>query len=306
MDSMQAFFEALSAVLPPFALRREETLAKHTSFHIGGPAEAMIFPRDERELALVFKAAAQCGIRLRLLGAGTNVLAPDDGVRGAVIVTKEALTGLRLLDATHIRAMAGMSLAQTAMFAARNGLSGLEFAHGIPGTVGGGIYMNAGAYSGELRQCVCRVRYLHKDGSIEEFDGEACGFGYRTSAFEHMDGAIISADFSLTQDSEQAIRARISELAKKRRASQPLELPSAGSAFKRPQTGYAAALIDAAGLKGVSVGGAAVSQKHAGFVVNLGGATARDVLALLETVQRRVYETSGIRLEPEIRLWAEE
>ncbi len=305
MRNIDAFDRAFAALLPETVLLKEQPLANYTSFRIGGPAERLALPRSAQELALVFSAAAEAGIRPRLLGAGTNVLAPDEGVCGVIIVTRDALTGLERLDATHLRAFSGTSLAQTAMVAARNGLSGLEFAHGIPGTVGGGVYMNAGAYGGELRQCVESVCFLHLDGRMETLSGEALGFGYRTSAFASMDGAIVSAELALTPGDEREIFARMRELAQKRRAAQPLELPSAGSAFKRPQGGYAAALIDQAGLKGAAVGGAAVSEKHAGFIVNRGGATAADVLALIALVQRRVYETSGISLEPEIRLWTD-
>lgn len=214
--------------------------------------------------------------------------------------------GLRLLDETHISAMAGMSLAQTAMFAARNNLSGLEFAHGIPGTVGGGIYMNAGAYGGELKDAAVRTEFMALDGTSRWLEGEAQGFSYRNSAFQSMEGVIVQTEFALTPGRESEIREKIHELAQKRRASQPLELPSAGSTFKRPKTGYAAALIEEAGLKGLSVGGAAVSEKHVGFVVNKGGATAADVLALVKLVQQRVFDASGVHLEPEVRLWGAE
>lgn len=293
----------LQATLPAFSLREEEPLAKHTSFRIGGPAELMVFPQRKEELAQILRLCAELGVKPRILGSGTNVLAPDAGVRGLVIVTKETFMGLTRKDETHISAMAGMSLAQTASFAARNGLTGLEFAHGIPGSVGGGIYMNAGAYGGELKDVAVTTEFMRPDGTTEFFHGPAQAFGYRTSAFQAMPGVIVETTFALTPGDPAAIRERMRELAEKRRSSQPLDKPSAGSTFKRPVGGYAAALIEQAGLKGLSVGGAAVSEKHAGFVVNLGGATAADVLALVQLVQQRVYEYSGIRLEPEVRLW---
>lgn len=306
MSSISLLKQQLSQILPAFELREEEPLAKHTSFRIGGPAELMAFPRTVQELSGVMACAAAHGVRPRILGAGTNVLAPDEGLRGLVIVTREALMGLSLQNGIEVEAMAGMSLAETAMFAARNSLSGLEFAHGIPGSVGGGLYMNAGAYGGELCQVTARTEFMDLHGQCRWIEGEAQEFAYRSSAFQRMDGIIVRAVFTLKQGVAQEIRDRIHELAQKRRASQPLELPSAGSTFKRPQGAYAAALIEQAGLKGLRVGGAAVSEKHAGFVVNLGGATAADVLRLVELVQERVLVDSGFHLEPEVRLWGTE
>ena len=295
--------EALRAILPPQFIRREEPLSKHTSFRIGGPAEWMVFPQNRQDLAELLRLAKERGVETRILGAGTNVLVPDEGLRGLVICLRDSLRGVTLLEGNRMEAMAGMTLAQTAMFAARNGLSGLEFAHGIPGTVGGGLYMNAGAYGGELKDVTLRTEFLTAEGEFMWLEGEKQGFSYRNSAFQTMNGVIVRAEFQLTPSTEQAVRDRIYALNEKRRASQPLELPSAGSTFKRPAQGYAAALIEQAGLKGLSVGGAQVSVKHSGFVVNTGGATAADVLALVALVQEKVYAHSGIMLEPEVRLW---
>ena len=306
MEPIHDFLEKIREFIPAFMIRREEPLSKHTSFRIGGPAELMIFPRDPQQLSRILAEATACGIKPMILGAGTNVLAPDEGVRGVVICLRDTFMGLTLLDNNQIEAMAGMTLAQTAMFAAKNNLSGLEFAHGIPGTVGGGIYMNAGAYGGELKDVAIATEYMFPDGSTQWICGEAQEFAYRHSAFQGKDGVIVRTRFQLIPGEEQEIRQRIYELNEKRRASQPLELPSAGSTFKRPAQGYAAALIQEAGLKGYRVGNAAVSEKHAGFVVNLGGATAADVLELVEQVRRKVLEHSGILLEPEVRLWAGE
>ena len=306
MEQKQALRMLIFEKLPREIIREEELLAKHTSFRIGGPAELMVFPRDRNELQAALRCAAEAGVTPRILGAGTNVLAPDEGVRGLVICLRDAFMGLTLLDGARIEAMSGMTLAKTAMFAARNGLSGLEFAHGIPGTVGGAIYMNAGAYGGEMRDVAVETEFMALDGTVERVCGEAQGFGYRASAFQNRPGVIVSAIFALKPGNEAEIREKIYELNERRRASQPLELPSAGSTFKRPKEGYAAALIDQAGLKGFTVGGAQVSEKHAGFVVNRGGATAADVLRLVEAVRERVLQTSGIELEPEVRLWADE
>lgn len=306
MNQISELKQRLAEHLPAYELYSEEPLANHTSFRIGGPAELMVFPRSAEELSQILRITHEMEIKPFILGGGTNVLAPDEGLRGAVIVTKDALIGLRLLDETHISAMSGMTLAKTAMFAAQDNLSGLEFAHGIPGTVGGSVYMNAGAYGGEIKDVAVKTEYMRFDGEIEEYEGDAQGFAYRSSAFQKLDGVILRTEFALTPSSEKDVRSRIKELADKRRAAQPLELPSAGSTFKRPKTGYAAALIDEAGLKGLRVGGAAVSEKHAGFIVNLGGATAADVLALIEQVRERVFDHSGVLLEPEIRLWNNE
>lgn len=298
-----SLFEVLSEKLPSLTLKREELLSHHTSFRIGGPAEVMAFPHTVGELSDLLRTVSALGVRPALLGAGTNVLAPDEGLRGLVIVTRDCLMCLERTDETHIAALAGVSMAKLAIFAQEANLTGLEFAHGIPGTVGGGVYMNAGAYGGEIMQVAEKTDFLRMDGSMQTFTGVAQGFAYRTSAFQSMQGVIVRTVFALTEGKREAIRAHMQELAEKRRASQPLELPSAGSAFKRPVGGYAAALIEQAGLKGFQVGGAAVSEKHAGFIVNRGGATAADVLKLIEIVQKRVLENSGIALEPEILLW---
>ena len=209
---------------------------------------------------------------------------------------------LELADATHVRAGAGATLAATAVFAAEHSLAGLEFAHGIPGSVGGGTAMNAGAYGGELKDVIESVEFIDSDGEIKTLSAAELDFGYRRSAFTGTDRLVTSALFALSGGDGEQIRARMRELIEKRRASQPLDMPSAGSTFKRPKTGYAAALIDEAGLKGLRVGGAMVSTKHAGFVVNAGGATYSDVIELMREVRRRVYEFSGVLLEPEVKI----
>ena len=239
----------------------------------------------------------------RILGAGTNVLAPDEGLDGLVICTKDCLLGLRALEGGRIEAMAGETLAHAAVFARGQSLTGLEFAHGIPGTVGGGVYMNAGAYGGEIAQVAEETTVLMADGTRRVLRGAEQAFAYRTSAFERMECIIVKTVFALRPGDADEIGARMRELMEKRRTSQPLELPSAGSTFKRPAGAYAGALIEASGLKGRGVGGAEVSRKHAGFVVNRGGATARDVLETIKLVQETVYADSGFRLEPEVRIW---
>ncbi len=297
------FQREITTLLPEIELRYNEPMAKHTSFRIGGPAEIMAFPKSVEELQNLLKTSALLDVNPIILGAGTNILAPDAGLSGLVICLKDCLDGMAVHEDGILRVAAGVTMARAAMFAASHGLSGLEFAHGIPGTVGGGVYMNAGAYGGEICQVCRRVWVLDLAGQLREYSGHQMDFSYRHSRLEDEGGIVVGAEFALTPAPEQEIREKMQELAGKRRASQPLDKPSAGSTFKRPVGGYAAALIDQAGLKGFQVGGAAVSEKHAGFVVNLGGATARDVLDLMAQVSDRVFELSGIRLEPEVRIW---
>ena len=283
-------------------IRYGEPMSKHTSFRIGGNAEAMAFPKNREELGRLLNWSCLLDRKPVILGAGTNVLAPDEGVEGLIICLKDCLDGMERLDDRRIRVMAGVTLSRAAVFAASQGLSGMEFAHGIPGTLGGGVYMNAGAYGGELA-AVCReVELMDFKGSLYTRTGEEMDFSYRHSCLETESAIVVSAVLELEPGREEDIRGRMKTLQIKRLASQPLNLPSAGSAFKRPVGGYAAALIEQAGLKGFRVGNAAISEKHAGFAVNLGGATAGDVKKLLEEVSRRVEEHSGIRLEPEIRI----
>ncbi len=303
MSELTAFQIKIATFLPEMELKMAEPMSKHTSFRIGGAAEVMAFPKSVEELSCLLQAAKQLGVAPAVLGAGTNVLAPDEGMKGLVICLKDSLSGMEQLNDDTIRVYAGVTMARAANFAASLGLSGLEFAHGIPGTVGGGVYMNAGAYGGELCQICTRTAVMDMDGNQKLLSNEEMGFSYRNSRIQSENSIVLFADFALTPQPEVAIREKMQELMAKRRASQPLELPSAGSAFKRPAVGYAAALIDQAGLKGFRIGGAAVSEKHAGFVVNLGGATAADVRALLGAVADKVEQLHGVRLEPEVRIW---
>ena len=303
MTELTDFQKKFSSFCGEMELRFFEPMAKHTSFRIGGGAEIMAFPKTREELAKLLKVSALLDSKFAILGAGTNVLAPDEGMAGLVICLKDCLGGMEQLDDTHIRVMSGVTMARAAVYAAGLGLGGMEFAHGIPGTIGGGVYMNAGAYGGELCQIIERVEIMDYQGNIRHLSCEDMEFSYRHSRLEEEAAIVISADFVLTPRPEEEVRAKMKELQGKRTASQPLDLPSAGSAFKRPVGGFAAALIDQAGLKGYQVGGAAISTKHAGFAVNLGGATAADVKNLLQQVSDRVFEQSGIRIEPEIRIW---
>ena len=293
----------LQKLLPEIELRFEESMSRHTSFRIGGPVEVMAFPKNKEELAKILKASALMDVKPAILGAGTNILAPDEGLRGLVICLKDCMDGMEQLDETHIRVAAGVTMTRAAVFAANLGLSGMEFAHGIPGTVGGGVYMNAGAYGGEICQICESVEVMDMTGNVSIRTNEEMKFSYRHSILEEEQAIVLGAVFRLMPGQTEQIKATMKELQGKRSVSQPLDLPSAGSAFKRPVGGFAAALIDQAGLKGFAVGNAGISVKHAGFAVNLGGATAAEMKQLLAQVSDIVYEKSGIRLEPEVRIW---
>ena len=248
--------------------------------------------------------AARCGARPLVMGNGTNLLAPDEGLDRLVIDTSAGLSRVEAGGTPGtILAEAGASLARVADFACRQGLAGLEFAHGIPGTVGGAVCMNAGAYGGEMAQVVREATLLLPEEGIRTLTGAEMAFGYRRSFLtDHPDAVVLRAEFCLTPGDPAAIRGRMKELLEKRRASQPLEFPSAGSTFKRPEGYYAGTLIDQCGLKGLTVGGAQVSEKHAGFVINRGGATCADVKELIRQIQERVFAQAGVRLEPEVRI----
>lgn len=298
-----ALDKRIAEYLPELRCEKDEPLARHTSFRIGGPAARMAFPSSCEQLVLLTGFAEECGVRTLLLGNGTNVLASDDGVDALVIQTGEGLRAIALEDdGVTLSAEAGASLASLGVFAWKHGLTGLEFAHGIPGSLGGGVVMNAGAYGGELKDVLTEITALFPDG-VRTLHAEELALGYRRSVFtDHPEAVVLRAKLRLTRGEPEAIKARMEELASKRRASQPLELPSAGSTFKRPEGYFAGTLIDRCGLKGTRVGGAEVSRKHAGFVVNVGGATCADVLALIEQVQSTVFAASGVRLEPEVKI----
>ncbi|MBQ7341200.1 MAG: UDP-N-acetylmuramate dehydrogenase [Oscillospiraceae bacterium] len=303
MTDFTEFQKKISTLLPHLELRLNEPMFRHTSFKIGGAVEVMAFPKNAEELSKLLKASALLDCKIAILGAGTNILAPDEGLSGLVICLKDCLDGMERVNDTTIRVMAGVTMTRAAVFAANLGLGGMEFAHGIPGTVGGGVYMNAGAYDGEIKDICTRVEVMDMQGQTKVLTGEEMGFSYRHSRLEEEAGIVIAAEFSLNPKPTEQIRARMKELMEKRSNSQPLDMPSAGSAFKRPVGGFAAKLIDEAGLRGFQVGNAGVSQKHTGFVVNLGGATAKNVKDLLTQVSDKVFEKSGIRLEPEVRIW---
>lgn len=289
----------IKKALPSLELREDEPMAAHCSFRIGGPAAAMALPGSAEEMAALGALLREKGVEPFVMGNGTNLLVTDGALDRFVIKCGAAMSAIHI-DGDTVTAEAGATLAQTAAAALAADLGGLEFAAGIPGSVGGGVSMNAGAYGGELRDVVEETEYLDADMRLCRAVGAEHGFAYRHSAFSGC--ILLKSRMRLTAGEHETIAARMRELAAKRRTSQPLDMPSAGSTFKRPVGGYAAALIDEAGLKGCRIGGAQVSEKHAGFVVNAGGATFDDVLALMEYIQETVFARSGIRLEPEVKI----
>lgn len=285
---------------PSLPVLEEEPMARHCSFRIGGPCIAMLLPSSAEETAGVLSLLAEAGEKPFLMGNGTNLLITDGFFPRFVVRMGDRFARVDRQDETLLTAQAGVTLAQLAVAAARQGLAGLEFSHGIPGTLGGAVSMNAGAYGGEMKDVVTSVTYL--DEGLRLRTTEEPDFSYRHSRFSDTDCTVLEASVRLHPDESGAIRERMDALMERRRASQPLEMPSAGSTFKRPVGGYAAALIDQAGLKGYAVGGAQVSEKHAGFVVNRGGAAFDDVLRLIEHIQKEVYARFGIALEPEVKI----
>ena len=302
MEQLEQAIAKIKEALPGMTLLEQEPLSAHSSFRIGGPARALALPRDVNALAKVCSILREHELAPFILGNGTNLLFPDEGLQELFLISTEKLQKLFLLPDGAIYAEAGVSLSRLATFAWQNGLQGLEFASGIPGSVGGGCFINAGAYGGEMKDVVESVVCLYTpDQGLYELSTEQCAFSYRKSYFNTHGGCVIlSAVFRLQPGDKDEIAAKMRELNEKRRAKQPLELPSAGSAFKRPEGNFAGALIEQAGLKGYTVGGAQVSEKHAGFVVNIGGATSHDVYDLMRHVRQTVYEKSGVVLEPEV------
>ena len=301
MTNLDPIVRALREQLPELELLEYEPMRAHCSFRIGGPARALVRPASAEETAAVCRIVRGGGAQPLLIGNGTNLLITDGDVDRIVVQMGERMADVARTDATHLRAGAGIPLARLAQAALGYGLAGLEFAHGIPGTLGGGVVMNAGAYGGELKDVVTEVTALYPD-SVKVLTPAELDFSYRHSVFSAGEGIVLGAKVKLESGDPDAIKAKMDDLMARRKASQPLELPSAGSTFKRPTGYYAGPLIEGCGLKGCRVGGAEVSSKHAGFVVNVGGATCADVLALIEKVQKTVYDAHGVMLEPEVKI----
>ena len=283
---------------------RDEPMSRHTTFRVGGPADALFLPESGEQVARALAAARDCGVEAIVIGNGSNLIVRDGGVRGLVIALGEGMAAIAR-EGDVVTAQAGASLAKVAAFAQTEGLAGLEFASGIPGTLGGGCAMNAGAYGGQLSDVLIDAEVL-LGGEVRTLAVEQLRMGYRTSLPLREGGVVLSARFALTPDDPAAILSRMKELNARRRDKQPLNFPSAGSTFKRPEGHFAGALIEGAGLKGRRVGGAQVSEKHAGFIVNTGGATASDILALICAVQDEVLARYGVALETEVRIIGED
>ena len=301
---MQDLVNAILAFSAPEQLLFDEPMAAHTTFRVGGPADLFYLPRSAAELKKALQAADSAGVPALVIGNGSNLLVRDGGVHGLVIALGEDFSTVRV-EGTTLFAEAGARLSRVAQTAQAAGLAGLEFASGIPGTLGGGVAMNAGAYGGQISDVLIDAEVL-LDGEVRTLDRAALEMGYRSTLPLRKGGIVTSARFELTPDDPAVIDARMRELNARRRDKQPLNFPSAGSTFKRPEGYFAGALIEGAGLKGASVGGAQVSPKHAGFIVNTGSATAADVLALIHHVQETVYQKDGVRLELEVRVVGEE
>lgn len=279
-------------------VKQNEFMKNHTSFKIGGACDYFVMPQNIQQVKAVIEKLNELEMPYFVLGKGSNLLVSDKGINGAVI----SMMGLCdiAVDGDEITACAGISIASLCTTALNNSLSGLEFAYGIPGSVGGGLYMNCGAYGGQFSDAVVRAEYLTKDGQILTIDAKDMRLGYRTSIFKENDGVVLSATFKFTKDNSVEIKARMDDYMERRITKQPLEYPSAGSVFKRPEGHFAGALIEKNNLKGVCVGGAEVSVKHAGFIINTNNATADDVKALMAKIQSIVKEKDGVDLEPEI------
>ncbi len=297
----EAFEQELSNILDEGQIKREEPLSRHTTFRIGGPAEYFLTP-SLQQLPQIVALCSRHQIPLTVIGNGSNLLVSDAGLRGVVVEIGHAAAGIRRIGDHELELSAGTLLSEAANAAAGYGLSGMEFAAGIPGSVGGAVVMNAGAYGGEMKDILTSVRVLTTDGRLLTLSADELGLSYRHSRMMDEGELVLQAAVRLSPDAEDAIRKRMAELRKRRLEKQPLEYPSAGSTFKRPEGYFAGKLIEEAGLRGFSIGDAQVSEKHCGFVINRGAATAADILELMQQVQLRVYEHSGIRLEPEVRL----
>ena len=304
LQSNQEFVDEIRRRMAPEHILLNEPMKDHTTFRIGGPADYLILPASMEDVAFVFQCLKRHDIPFVILGNGSNVLVLDKGIRGVVIKFNSPISAIRKKKNT-LTAGAGALLRDVSEFAAENSLSGMEFACGIPGSIGGAVFMNAGAYDGEMKNIVSAVRAISPKGEIVQFAANELDFGYRHSIFQENGCAICEVDLTLTPGNAEEIKEKIAGFTERRESKQPLEMPSAGSTFKRPEGHYAGTLIEQTGLKGFTVGGAQVSDKHAGFVVNAGDATAKDVLELIRQVQDRVFEKHHVKLFPEVRILGE-
>ncbi len=297
---VQDFYDRLVNILPEDEIRQAEPMRDHTTFRIGGPARFFVMPKTAEELRDVLTLCRESGMPFYVIGNGSNLLVSDAGYDGVVVQIYRNMSGITA-NGCRVRAGAGALLSQIAAKAQESSLTGFEFASGIPGTLGGACVMNAGAYGGEMKDVLARVRVLTREGSFLTLKKEELELGYRTSVIMEKGYIVLEAELDLEKGDPAAVKARMEELKDKRVAKQPLEYPSAGSTFKRPEGYYAGRLIQEAGLRGFSVGGAQVSEKHCGFVINRDHATAADVDELMKQIIARVKENSGVTLEPEVK-----
>jgi len=295
------FDKIIETRFPDMEVLKEEPMEKHTTFRLGGPVRRMVRPDSSEACAALLELAEEQDWPVLLLGNGSNLLAADSGIDLLAVHTGR-MDRVERTGERSIRAGAGLSLARLASYAMREGLGGLAFAHGIPGTLGGAVCMNAGAYGGEMKQVLSAVTAWFPGEGVKRLSLEELDLSYRHSVFSEKRGAVLEAELLLEPEAPEAIRAVMDDLSRRRREKQPLEYPSAGSTFKRPEGYFAGTLIEQCGLKGFRVGGAQVSEKHAGFIINTGGASCADVLALIGEVRRVVRERTGVELEPEVKM----
>ena len=291
----------LYAIAGEDAVQTAEPMKNHTTFRVGGPADYFVAPHTEEEIRKIVALCEEKEIPWFVTGNGSNLVVSDEGYHGVILSVYKNFQGIEV-EGNRIRAKAGSMLVSISQAAREAGLSGMEFASGIPGTLGGGVRMNAGAYGGEMKDVLLNSEYVSTDGTSGELDNEAMELSYRHSAYENSNLVITAASVRLAPADRNEIKSTMNDILARRKEKQPLEYPSAGSTFKRPEGNFAGALIEQCGLKGVSVGGAQVSEKHAGFIINRGGATAADILSLIKHVQARVKAQTGVSLETEIRL----
>lgn len=303
---MDGYMRELADNVPGLKIIQGEPMSAHTTFRIGGPADLLCGPETIEQMIMTVRFALEKGLPFQIIGKGSNLLVRDGGIRGLVIETV-SLTRITELDNNVIEAECGVTLNSLAIFALEKSLAGMEFAFGIPGTVGGAVYMNAGAYGGEMKNCVVETDYMTARGDIRTLRGDEHLFGYRRSFFTANPGSVVlRTRIRLTEGDKDKIRERMQELKRRRVESQPLQYPSAGSFFKRPEGYYAGKLISDCDLKGLRFGDAQVSEKHAGFIINLGNARCSDVLMLMENVRQKVKERFGVELEPEVKIIGED
>ena len=294
----------LQDILGTLTIKANEPLSNYTYTKTGGPADLLVFPRSVEQVQRVLAAVKQENLPLTVLGNASNLIVKDGGIRGLVMI----LTDMQelVLEGNHLKAASGAALIEASRQAAAAGLTGLEFACGIPGSIGGAIYMNAGAYGGEVKDVISQVQTMTRDGQLKTYAGADCDFSYRHSRFQEGDEVILGVTFDLAPGDQSTIDSKVAELTHLRQSKQPLEYPSCGSVFKRPEGYFAGKLIQDAGLQGYQVGGAQVSTKHAGFIVNVDHATATDYLEVIEHIRLVVWARTGVFMEPEVRIIGED